>query len=118
MTPIEALKIVHSSIHEELTKGQNPEQWHKLFELVTNIIKENEKLPPFGTGTTSNGTPMELNPTEAIMGFIEYITKTQGVSIGHGHNPRNLDSMIVTFSHANDLPRAGQHWHKIVKFPS
>lgn len=114
MLPVEALRIVMKYLDEDKTTVPK-----EVYETVFKALNDAENLPPFGTGTTNHPTVTDnLNQTEAILAFIDFLTtRTNGVSIASGHNPKNIDGLVVIFSNANNLPKAGQHWHKKVVYP-
>jgi len=61
----------------------------------------------------------KLNTSEAIFGFVMFLTMQQEeMSIGGGWDYTDIASKVEKFCVANNLARPGEDWVKKVIFPS
>lgn len=91
----------------------------ELYDLVFSSIEGAKVLPPFGEQQPGkNFGPLELNQTEAILGFLSFLSgHTQGVTYGSNMNPGNLDALVVLFSNANHFSKMRPGWQKLLSWP-
>lgn len=130
-----ALAILTTSpellVNGQKIRGSNttPDEMIEIVEgNATELFKEenwppsiSEQLQPFGAGKATNepvSFENRLNQYEAILGFVSFLTtKTNGIVLSSGHNPGNVDDIIVSFCIANNLPKPKAGWEKMLRFP-
>lgn len=109
-------KRVNDSLNEALTASEAETQLKRL----ADFINQNYPGEIQEGGAVDNAIRMlsGLNPSEAILGFVEYLTnQTKGVTLSSGHNPGNVTALVKKFIAANNLPAIRKDSGKFLNLP-
>lgn len=106
------------SYEKSVSDAMTP-QAEQITKLADFILKNHPEEIREG-GAVDNAIRMlsGLNPSEAIFGFVEYLTnQTKGVTLTSGHNPGNVTALVKKFIEANNLPAIRKDSGKYLTLP-